>query len=44
MFIPEIQSSSVTVVPDAEHNALSVTVNYILKVSGNSDQITVEFI
>jgi phage baseplate assembly protein W len=44
MFIPEIQSSSVTVNSDIDNNSVSVTIYYILKVSGTQDQITVEFI
>jgi phage baseplate assembly protein W len=43
-FIPEIQSSQVIVIPDTDTNSISVTVYYILKVSGTQDQITVEFI
>jgi len=44
IFIPEIDYSKVTVVTDIDENSLSVTVTYKLKVSGTSDQVTVEFI
>ena len=43
-FIPTIDLVEVIVNPDIEHNKLSVTVNYRLKLSGTSDQVTVEFI
>jgi phage baseplate assembly protein W len=43
-FIPTIDLVEVIVDPDIDHNKLSVTVNYRLKLSGTSDQVTVEFI
>jgi phage baseplate assembly protein W len=44
MFIPQVQIQDVIVNQDTDHNSISVTVNYILPVSGTSDQITVQFI
>jgi phage baseplate assembly protein W len=43
-FIPEVDVTLVEVVPNADNNAVTITVNYKLKISGNSDEITVEFI
>jgi phage baseplate assembly protein W len=42
-FIPEVDVTSVEVVPNVDGNAITITVNYKLKISGNSDEITVEF-
>jgi phage baseplate assembly protein W len=45
IFIPEVQVTNITVNTDnKENNSISVTVVYQLKISGTSDQITVEFI
>jgi phage baseplate assembly protein W len=45
IFIPEVQITNITVNTDnKENNSISVTVTYQLKISGTSDQITVEFI
>jgi phage baseplate assembly protein W len=43
-FIPEVDITAVEVVPNVDGNAITITVNYKLKISGNSDEITVEFI
>ena len=43
-FIPEIQSTKIEVIPDRERNSILVTVYYILIISNEPDQITVEFI
>jgi phage baseplate assembly protein W len=42
-FIPDIHIQEIKINTDVE-NSLSVTVNYILIISGTSDQITVQFI
>jgi len=43
-FIPEVQIVEVQVIPNEDNNSVSVTVRYKLKISGNSDEITVQFI
>ena len=43
-FIPEIQSTKVEVTPDRDRNSMLVTVYYILIISNEPDQVTVEFI
>jgi phage baseplate assembly protein W len=44
MFMPEIQLGDILVNTDPDRNSLLVTINYKLKISGTSDQITVQFI
>ena len=45
IFIPEVQVTDVVVNTDnKEKNSIAVTVVYQLRISGTSDQITVEFI
>jgi phage baseplate assembly protein W len=44
MFIPQVQIQNVTVTPQQDINSISITINYILPISGTSDQITVQFI
>ena len=45
IFAPEVRVTNITVNTDnKENNSISVTVVYQLKISGTSDQITVEFI
>jgi phage baseplate assembly protein W len=45
IFVPEVQVTNITVNTDnKESNSISVTVTYQLRISGTSDQITVEFI
>ena len=45
IFIPEVRITNITVnTENKENNSISVTVTYQLKISGTSDQITVEFI
>jgi phage baseplate assembly protein W len=43
-FIPQIDNVIVDINSDPDTNSISITVSYNLKLSGNSDQITVEFI
>ena len=43
-FIPEVQIVEIQLTPDEDNNSVSVTVRYKLKISGNSDEITVQFI
>jgi phage baseplate assembly protein W len=43
-FVPEVQIIEVQVLPNEDNNSISVTVRYKLKISGNSDEITVQFI
>ena len=42
-FIPEVDITSIDVVANPDNNSITITVNYRLKISGNSDEITVEF-
>ena len=45
IFVPEVQIKDVIVdINTPDNNAVSVTVKYKLRVSGTSDQITVQFI
>ena len=44
IFIPEITISSVDVVKDEDNNTISVTVQYRINISGQANQITVQFI
>jgi phage baseplate assembly protein W len=43
-FIPEIQIVEIQVLPNESNNSISITIKYKLKISGNSDEITVQFI
>jgi phage baseplate assembly protein W len=43
-FIPEVDVLSIEVVPNVDNNAITITVNYKLKISGNSDEIIIEFV
>jgi phage baseplate assembly protein W len=45
IFVPEVQLTDVIVdINTPDNNTVSVTVNYKLKVSGTSDQVTVQFL
>jgi phage baseplate assembly protein W len=45
IFVPEVQLTNVIVdINTPDNNAVSVTVNYKLRVSGTSDQVTVQFL
>jgi len=44
MFIPEIIITETIVNLNKDNNSISITVNYRLRISGTSDQITVQFI
>lgn len=43
-FIPEIDNVLVNIEPNPDDNSMLITISYRLKLSGNSDQITVEFV
>ena len=43
-FIPEVTVQRIDITTSPDENSLSLTLSYNLKLSGNSDQITVEFI
>jgi len=43
-FIPEIKITEIQYTPNEDYNSVSITVKYKLKISGNSDEITVQFI
>jgi phage baseplate assembly protein W len=44
IFLPQVQIQNITVTPQQDINSISITVNYLLPISGTSDQITVQFI
>jgi phage baseplate assembly protein W len=45
IFVPEVQVTDIIINTDnKENNSISITVTYQLRISGTSDQITVEFI
>ena len=44
IFVPEIEAPQVIVNLNKDNNSISITVNYRLRISGTSDQITVQFI
>jgi len=44
IFVPEVTIVNVDIVKDPNYNTISVTIQYRLNISGNSDQITVQFI
>jgi phage baseplate assembly protein W len=44
IFVPEVEIVDVIVNSDRTNNNVSVTINYRLRISGTSDQITVQFI
>ena len=43
-FIPDVEIVEIQLLPNEDNNSISVTVRYKLKISGNSDEITVQFI
>lgn len=44
IFVPEVTVTNVSTVRNQDTNTISVTIQYRLNISGNPDQITVEFI
>ena len=43
-FIPEIEVISINITTFPDENSISISVTYKIKISGNADQITVEFV
>jgi phage baseplate assembly protein W len=43
-YVPAVIVSDISVGRDEDHNTISITVTYKMRVSGQSDQITVQFI
>jgi phage baseplate assembly protein W len=43
LFMPEIQLGDIIIDKDPDRNSIIITVNYKLKISGQSEQITVQF-
>ena len=43
LFMPEIEILSISTDKDPDRNTILITVNYKLKISGVSDQVTVQF-
>jgi phage baseplate assembly protein W len=44
VFVPQVTITNVQTIKDEDHNTISVTVQYLINVSGQADQITVQFI
>lgn len=44
MFIPDVIVNNINIIQNRDNNSISITVEYSLRISGTSDQITVEFI
>jgi len=44
IFVPGAIVNEIEIIPDEDKNTLSITIKYSLRISGTSDQITVEFI
>ena len=44
IFVPEITILDIQLIRDEDHNTISVTVQYRINLSGQADQITVQFI
>ena len=44
IFVPEVTITNVGIIKDEDTNTISVTIQYRLNISGNPDQITVQFI
>ena len=42
-FVPEITVTSIEVAPNTDYNTIDLSVNYVLNVSQNADQVTVQF-
>jgi phage baseplate assembly protein W len=43
IFVPEINVTNIEVVPEYDSNTINLTINYYLKISQTSDQVTVQF-
>jgi phage baseplate assembly protein W len=43
LYIPEITVSSIDVISNKDSNLIDITVSYILNISNNADQVTVQF-
>ena len=43
VFIPEIELTDVSIIPEFDYNTLNITVSYRLIISNSADQITVQF-
>ena len=44
IYVPAVVVSDIIIKKDEDHNTISITVTYKMRVSGQSDQITVQFI
>jgi hypothetical protein len=44
VFIPEISIVSIDITPNVDYNLIDLSINYIINISQNSDQVTVQFI
>jgi phage baseplate assembly protein W len=42
-FIPEITVNNINIVTDSDSNLINLTIDYILNISNNPDQVTVQF-
>ena len=44
IFIPEVTVTNINIIKQEDQNTISITVQYRINLSGNADQITVQFI
>jgi phage baseplate assembly protein W len=44
IFVPEVTITNISTIKNEDNNSISVTVQYKLNISGQADQITVQFI
>ena len=44
IFVPQVTITNVQTIKDEDHNTISVTIQYLINISGQADQITVQFI
>jgi len=43
IFIPEIELTDISIIPEFDYNTLNITISYRLIISNSADQITVQF-
>jgi hypothetical protein len=44
IFVPQVTITNMQTIKDEDHNTISVTIQYLINISGQADQITVQFI
>jgi phage baseplate assembly protein W len=43
LYIPQITTTNITLVPNTDYNLVALTIDYILNISQTPDQVTVQF-